>query len=292
MLLTSMRKNNMTDPAIVLGHRYSKEQKASLEQFENVTIIDHEELNHRNLTCSKPVVMLQAKTDYVTWADCDAIFAGNCQKYLTPDPDHIHIRMRGLKENAMVFSHYYNKDEEIKTGIPRRILEIWREDIGESDKPKIKTCASACFLSLHTKHRPFIEKWRDQMYEVLPDDNVGVVDHRSIAYFQTDESVLNSVLCFSETAPPPTESYKLDKDPNAFFVHFVNHPKPWQMWNSYTASHFDKTVAIMEWAIDNGIKPPTLIPFSFSRKFRMVNLMLAPFGKTYSRIMKFLDSLE
>ena len=217
---------------------------------------------------------------------------GNCQKYLTPDPDHIHIRMRGLKENAMVFSHYYNKDEEIKTGIPRRILEIWREDIGESDKPKIKTCASACFLSLHTKHRPFIEKWRDQMYEVLPDDNVGVVDHRSIAYFQTDESVLNSVLCFSETAPPPTESYKLDKDPNAFFVHFVNHPKPWQMWNSYTASHFDKTVAIMEWAIDNGIKPPTLIPFSFSRKFRMVNLMLAPFGKTYSRIMKFLDSLE
>ena len=286
LLLSSMRKNSMDDPVIVMAHKYSEHDKAVIRQFENVRIIEHDKHSSRNLTCSKPAVMLEAETDYVTWVDSDAVFIGNCDTYLVPDEDHIHIRMRALKENSMVFEKYYADDEGRNSGIPVKILDIWRNDIGEKNEPSIRTAASACFMSLHTKHKAFLEKWREQIIKVLPDDNVGVVDRRSIAYFQTDESVLNSVLCFSQTAPPPTDNYKLDKDPKAYFVHFVLQPKPWQMCNSYTARHFDKTVDMVEWAIDKGIEPPAPVPFSLKRKYKRINMWLAPLGKNIARAQK------
>ena len=292
LLLSSMRKNGMNNPVIVLAHKYSDHDKIIIKQFDNVRIIDHDTHSSRNLTCSKPSVMLEAETDYVTWVDCDAIFIGNCAQYLTPDEDHIHIRMRALKENYMVFEKYYADNEGRNSGIPVKILDVWHDDIREKDTPAISTCASACFMSLHTKHREFLEKWREQILKVLPDDNVGVVDRRSSAYFQTDESVLNSVMCFSNAAPPPTDTYKLDKDPKAYFVHFVLQPKPWQMWNSYTARHFDKTVDIVEWAIANGIKPPSPVPFSLKRKYKIINMWLAPLGKNIARVQKVLGNFK
>lgn len=287
LLIASMRKYSMNEPVLVQGYGYSENDIAVLKQFPDVTVLNSPRSSGRNLTCSKPDIMLLAKTDYVTWADSDAIFYGNCSRYLTADPGHIHVRMREPRENASVFANSYEPGDDYGS-IPAKVLETWRNDVGENREPALNSCCSACFISLHTSHRAFLEKWRDQMHKVLPDDDVGVCDNRSFAYFQTDESVLNSVLCFSKTAISPTANYMLDKDPDAFYIHFAFRPKPWQMWNMYSIKHFDKTVALVEWAVEHGYKTPGPIPFALQRKYRVLNHLLARFGKNWIRAKKVL----
>ncbi len=287
LLIASMRKHSMNEPVIVLGYGYSDSDIACLKAFAGVTVESRQCDSKRNMTCSKPDAMLLADTEYVTWVDCDGMFTGNCSEYLTADPEHLHVRLRGIKENSMVFAGRYSNSGK-DTNIPVAILNIWRKDVEENSEPAIDTSVSACYISAHRNHRPFLEKWRNQMHKVLPNDDVGVVDNRSMAYFQTDESVLNSVLCFSSCAPPPTENYMLDKDVNAYFVHFAYPPKPWQMWNSYTVKHLDKTLDVVDWALAQGFPPPGKVPFSLESKYRGISYRLAPLGKHVHRIKKLL----
>lgn len=290
LLIVSMRKNSMSEPVLVQGEGYSESDIAVLKQFSDVTVLNRTHSFGRNLTCSKPDVMLLADTDYITWADSDAIFYGNCSRYLTADPDHVHVRMREPQENASVFINSYEAGDTYGS-IPAKVLDTWRKDIGENTEPALRTCCSACFISIHRNHRAILEKWRDQMQKVLPDDDVGVCDARSFAYFQTDESVLNSVLCFSKAAVPPTDNFMLDKDPNAFYIHFAFRPKPWQMWNMYSIKHFDKTVELVEWAVAQGYRTPGPVPISLQRKHRVLNHLLARFGKSWIRVKKALRRL-
>ncbi len=290
MLIASMRKNSMNEPVLVQGEAYSESDIEVLKQFSDVQVLNRPYHISRNLTCSKPDAMLLADTDYITWADCDAIFTGNCSRYLTTDPEHIHIGMRGVLENADVFAKRYDANDTY-CAIPTKILDIWRKDIGENTEPAIRTCGSACFISLHRSHRNLLEKWREQIQKVLPDDDTGVCNKLSFAYFQTDESVLNSVLCFSKTAIPPTDNFMLDKDPDAFFIHFAYQPKPWQMWNRYSIKYFDKTVELVEWAVAQGYKTPGPVPISLQRKYRKLNHILSHFGKNLLRSKKVLRRL-
>ncbi|MFA7230709.1 MAG: hypothetical protein WC071_05520 [Victivallaceae bacterium] len=290
ILIASMRKNAMTEPVMVLASNYSKTDIEVLEQFPDVKVIPHHDPSHRNPTCAKPDVMLLPDTEYVTWADCDGMFFGNCSKYLTADPEHIHIRMRSVKDNIQVFSNHYAPDEQ--AGIPEHILAIWRKDVGENYEPAIKTCGSACFISVHRNHRLFLKKWQNLIEKVLPNDNVGVCDKRSPAYFQTDESALNAVLCFAKDAPLPTSDFMLDKDPDAYFIHFAYQPKPWQMWSSYAAKHFDKVMALIDWSAAQGYKLPGPLPMSLNKKYKAVNLLLARFSKHYLHLLKLLHILH
>ena len=290
LLIVSMRKNSMNEPVLIQGVGYTESDIAILKQFADVTVLNKTGSSSRNLCCSKPDAMLLPDTDYVTWADCDAIFFGNCSRYLTADPNHIHVEMRAMKENAGVFAHIYEAGDTYG-GIPAKILDTWREDINENTEPAIHTCCTSCFISLHRSHRDLLEKWRDQMQKVLPDDDTGVCNKSSFAYFQTDESVLNSVLCFSRDAIPPTDNFMLDKDPDAFFIHFAYQPKPWQMWNMYSIKHFDKTIELVEWALAQGYKTPGPIPISLQRKYRTLNHLLAYFGKNWVRAKKVLRRL-
>jgi hypothetical protein len=289
LLIASMRKNSMNEPVLVQGVDYTESDIAILKQFTDVQILSSHN-TRRNLTCSKPAAMLMADTDYITWVDCDSIFYGNCSRYLTADPDHIHVEMRASKDNAGVFARFYEPDDTYGD-IPAKILDVWRQDIGENTEPALHSCCSCCFVSLHRSHRAILEKWRDQMQKVLPDDNVGVYDKRSFAYFQTDESVLNSVLFFSRVAVPPAEHYMLASDPDAFHIHFAYQPKPWRMWNSYTIQYFDKTVELVEWAVAQGYKTPGPVPVSLQRKYRKLNHLLAPLGKNWVRAKKVLRRL-
>jgi hypothetical protein len=291
LLIASMRKSLMNEQVIVLADKYSEHDISVLKQFGDVNIVDNSSDSSRNLTCSKPDAMMLADTEYVTWVDCDGIFAGNCSEYLTVEQDYIHARLRGRQENNMVFAGRYHDGDEYGS-IPKHILNIWGDDVGENSSPALETCVTACFISLHRKYRFFLEKWRDQINKVLPKDNVGVCDKRSTAYFQTDESVLNSLLCFGKDMPEPAPTFKLDKDPNAFYIHFAYMPKPWQMWNDYTIKHFDRTVEIVEWAVANGYETPSTIPFSLKRKYRKLNHMLAKLGKHVARAQKLLQLLR
>jgi len=287
LLIVSMRKNSMNEPVLVQGEGYEESDIAVLKQFADVTVLNRQNNSERNLCCSKPDAMLLPETDYVTWVDSDSIFYGNCSRYLTADPDHIHVEVRGLKENNAVFSKCYEANDPYGS-IPAKVLDTWRKDIGENTEPALRTCCSTCFISLHMSHRALLEKWRDQIHKILPTDNVGVYDTRSFAYFQTDESVLNSILCFSKVAVPPTDKFMLDKDPSAMYIHFAYNPKPWQMWNMYTIKHFDKTVKLVEWAVAQGYKTPGPVPFSLQRKYRKLNHLLARFGKNWARAKKVL----
>ena len=272
MLVASMRCHDMHEPVIVCGVEYSSEAKDILQQFPDVRIVDVPR-GRLSLTCQKPNAMLLAETKFVTWADCDAFFHGNCSKLLTPqDENLIHIRRRSLTENKMVYP-------QSPTGaIPDEILDIWQTDVGERTEARFNTCCSACFMSLATRQRPFLERWRDQMTQVLPKGDIGVVDRRSKAYFQTDESVLNSLLCFLKEAPEVTADYQLNKNQEALFIHFVAHPKPWHGWSAYGFPHFDRYVAVAEYLLDNRFKlPDGRIPYSLLRKNKFLcRLLIKP----------------
>lgn len=287
LLIASMRMNGMDEPVLVLAENYSADDIACLEQFGDVKIIQRDDRFKRNLTYSKPDAMLLADTDFVTWVDCDALFYGNCSLLLPPEPGYIHIRRRGYTENAHGFAEFYAPGER-PGPIPAEVLDIWRRDVGENSEPAFDTCSSACFISIAREHCFILEKWREQIAKVMPEDNVGIVDKRSKAYFQTDESVLNSILCFAAGAPKVSPEYKLDKNSDAFFIHFNYQPKPWQLWNDYTVRHYDRTLTVLEWALEKGYKTPGPVPFSLQRKYRTVSKLLAPFTRNYYRVRKFL----
>ena len=286
LVLASMRMNSMSEPVLVMAENYSADDAACLEQFGNVNIVHRKESFKRNLTFSKPDAMLLVKdSENITWVDCDALFYGNCSKYLAPAPGYVHVRRRAYPENALGFEKFYDADEK-RGPIPDKVLDVWREDVSENETPAFDTCVSACYISIPYEYRFVLEKWRNQIAKVMPEDNVGIVDKRSVAYFQTDESVLNSVLCFCKGAPKIEPEYKLDKDPDAFFIHFNYQPKPWKLWNDYTIKHYDKTLDVVEWAIANNFKLPSSLPFALSRKHRFFSHMLAPFTRNYYRVKK------
>ncbi len=272
MLVASMRCHGMQEPVIVCGIEYSDEAKDILQQFPDVRIVDVPR-GKLSLTCQKPNAMLLAETKFVTWADCDAFFHGNCSALLTPQNENfIHVRRRSLAENRRVYP------QSSSGAIPDDILDLWRTDVGERTEARFDTCCSACFLSLATNQRVFLERWRDQMKQVLPEGDIGVVDRRSKAYFQTDESVLNSLLCFLKEAPEVTANFQLNKNQEALFIHFVAHPKPWHGWSSYAFPHFDRYVAVAEYLLNNHFKlPGGSMPYSLLRKNKLFcRLLIKP----------------
>jgi len=124
------------------------------------------------------------------------------------------------------------------------------------------------------------------MLKVLPSD-VGIVQDSSIAYFQTDESVLNSLLLFAEDAPDFPARYMADKLNLPHFVHFAYNPKPWIMWNNRSLKYFDKTMDIIEWAYNNGLGVDGVpLPPSFKRKNKFIYTALSPLARYIYKALK------
>lgn len=273
LLIASMRRSGMDEPVLVYGSGFESRDERVLQALGDVRIVPVGSAV-RSLTCSKADAMLLADTEYVTWVDCDGFFTGNVSELLVPpSPDEIHIRMRGELENSHAFaSHLFGSDGR---SIPPEVLNQWRKDVpGALALPANPRSCSACLFSLHRSHRDFLEMWREQMAKVLPAGNVGVVDQRLLFYHQLDESVLNSLLCFMPGAPKVTPSYRLDKDPNALFVHFVCHPKPWAGWTNYSYRHYERYLAVVDYAIRSGLELPGPLPFSLRRKNRLLCRLL------------------
>ena len=275
MLIASMRKSGMDEPVLVGAHKFTPEAEEILKQLGDVTIYTLKDVD-RSLTCYKPTVMKDVGTEYITWIDGDGFFSGNCSEYLPPlSPDEIHIRMRGPEENAGAFDGYrYGEDGR---SIPKAVLAAWKSDVGSDLEPRISRNCVASSFSIHRSAIPFLQKWHEQMNKVLPAGNVGVVDHTLKYYHMLDESVLNSVLCFYSGAPRVSDTYRLDKDRNAFFGHFGGFLKPWNAWTPYWFRHFDAYTSVADWAIKQGFKLPGPLPYSLDPAHKtMCRLLLHP----------------
>jgi hypothetical protein len=284
LMISSLRKNGMDEPVIVGTKGFDAESAAILAQLGDVRLVPFDDFR-RSLTCCKAQAMLQAETEYITWVDSDGFFVGNCSHRLIPEtPDQIHVRMRSAAEQPQAFKGYtYGEDGH---QIPQAVLEVWKKNIGGLDEPRIRRSCSACFLSVHKSARPFLEKWHEQMMTVLPANNIGVVDRSLKYYHQLDESVLNSCLAFFPQAPRVAETYRLDKDPNEIFIHFIGQPKPWQGWAPSAIRHFDHYVGVVEFAQSQGWRMPGPVPACLKRENRlMCNLLRYPVSIRY-KIMK------
>lgn len=289
LLIASMRKNGMDEPVRVGAYRFTPEAAAMLEQLGNVRI-HHLDSTSRSLTCIKPAIMLLADTEYITWVDSDSFFTGNCSARLIPEhPGEIHIRKRSEQENPQAFRNY-TCGEDGHT-IPATILDAWRADVGERQTPRNLQSCSACFLSVHKSARPFLERWDEQMMKLLPAGNVGVVDRSLKFYHQLDESVLNSLLCFAGCAPETAKTYRLDKDINELYVHFIGSPKPWRGWTPYSIRHFKRYTDVVNYALAAGFIRPADVPFPLNSAHETLCRIAAPFISLDTKIRNRLKRL-
>ncbi len=274
LLAASMRKHGMDEPILVFADKYTPQAKELLTQFAPIRIVDAPP-SKRSMTCRKAEAMLCADTEFMTWIDCDGFFSGNCSGMLAPErPEEIHVRLRGAAEMTG-FRRFYGPGET-HGAIPKAMTDVWQRDVGERSDAALPGCVSACALSIGATRRDFLERWDRQMKQVLPDDNVGVTDSRTTAYFQTDESVLNSLLSFMKDAPPISSGYRLNRKPGPIYIHFVCHPKPWKGWTDYSFTSYDAYIDVVKWLISQNYRMPGALPFSLRPGLKILRRLSIP----------------
>lgn len=273
LLAASMRMNGMKEPFVAGAVRWPDIWKRRLAALDGVTVLDLAG-DRRVVACQKPEMMLShaVKTPWVTWADCDAIFKGNCSDLLLP-----------RRENEILIRPY---DPPPADFTPAN-LAVWRRDVGERDEPRLATRVNNPFISIHRSQAPFLERWRDQMLKVLPMD-VGIIMKHGTPYFQTDESVLGSLLCFANEAPAVADPYTMDgRTVNGarYFAHLSYNPKPWQMWNAHCLRWYDDVLAVRDWLLARGIVSRGDLPFALQDHPRL-HRSLAPLAPHVWRLKK------
>ncbi|OQC16123.1 MAG: hypothetical protein BWX73_00965 [Lentisphaerae bacterium ADurb.Bin082] len=285
LLAVSMRQHGMTEPLLVGTYDWPQEWLDDIQRIPGVNTIPLPTEDKRCVTCSKPIIMLAAETEFMTWVDCDGIFVGNCSARIIGEEGSLYLRPRVPSEVRELY-HRERKPGDPPETIPPGILSIWQRDVGERQDSARQTSCSAALISAHRSQRPFLEKWRQQILKVLPTD-VGVVNHDSLAYFQTDESVLNSLLCFAADAPPVTEKYRADKlDTGEYYIHFAYNPKPWQMWTKYALRFYAQTLDTVEYGVEANWLPQAKLPYTLQRRYQGLCRLLAPFAANVARAKK------
>jgi hypothetical protein len=126
---------------------------------------------------------------------------------------------------------------------------------------------------LHRRHLGFVREWQAQIAKVIPPTDVGPVDKSSPAYFMTDESVLTSLLAFSDAAPPIAK-IRLNEDPAAHIAHFGANPKPWKRWRKHLWYCHHHVLDLIDWAEASGYRIPPL-PWSFRRSSELPAYLMA-----------------
>ena len=279
LLVASMRKNKMPHPVVVGTMDWTDDMKRHILALGDVTL--HELPKSKQcVACQKPTLMScdEVKTDWVCWADADAIFVGDCSEWLLGnDPDEIVIR----------------KCSPPPPLLTAKVLAIWQHDVealcGKAlpESRLGNTTVNNPFIVLHRKWRPFLVNWRIQIERVIAPD-VMTPWQKNSAYFQTDESVLGSLLCFAPDAPKVTERYKANGsiDRNRYFAHFAYNPKPWQMWNSYSIRWYDEVSSVVAWLVEQAIIKPNEIPRSLKKSWWPVFRSVAPLAPWVWRFIK------
>ena len=259
LLVASMRRNGMGHPVVVGAVEWPEEMKRRLRALGGATVVDFPR-DRRCVTCQKPLVMLrdEVRTDWVCWVDSDGIFVGDCSEWI-----------EGGDEDEIIVRQY---DPPPQDFTPEN-LETWRRDVERHcgaalPESRYATRANAPFVAIHRKWSPFLERWQRQIEAVLPSD-VGIIMRHGTAYFQTDESVLGSLLCFDPGAPRVTDDYKADgrTDRSRHYAHFAYNPKPWIMWNARAALWRGEVFDLADWLVEKGIAARRDLPLSLRRGF-------------------------
>ncbi|MDD3118666.1 MAG: hypothetical protein PHQ27_05780 [Victivallales bacterium] len=284
LLIASIRKNGMDEPILVGTYHWPRQWIDDIKKFPGVETAELSLTDRRSVTCSKPEIILRAQTEYVTWLDCDGIFTGNCSDVIGSKPGEIYIRSRTAPEIEEIFRKQRRPGEE-PGEIPAAVLDIWQRDVGEHLEPRRRRSCSAGIFTIHRDSLPFMRRWIEQMKKVLPAD-VMLVEDGSIAYFQTDDAVLNSLLLYAYDAPEISREYHADDTSRAFYAHFAFSPKPWIMWNSYSMRYYDQTMAIVAWAAAGGYLPTAGLPYSLRKECGWFFRRSTPGAKWYSRWLK------
>lgn len=286
LLLASIRKSGMDEPVLFGAYNWSQRWKEDILKFPGVALAELPITDRRSVTCSKPEIMLHATTERVTWLDCDGYLTGNCSACLDGPAETVNIRLRTPPEVAELYRKSRRPGEDLGV-IPASILAVWRHDVGGLSEPRYQRSASAGVIGLSlVRHRDFLERWRMQMRQVLPAD-VAVVADGNAAYFQTDDSVMNSLLLFDPSAPALMSGYTADHLDKPHFVHFGYNPKPWVMWNRHSLKHFDAVMDIIEWALAQGYAPQAALPYMFQRRNKAMCTLLSWLSKPVSKWRKY-----
>lgn len=259
LLVASMRMNGMKHPAVVGAMGWTPEMKRRVTALGEVTVCELPN-SRQCVACQKPMLMGcdDVKTDWVCWADADGMFIGDCSEWLTGDsPDEIVIR----------------RYDPVPPDFTEANLEIWRKDIehylgSALPRSRYDTRFNNPFIVLHRSHFPFLQHWQTQIRNVLPPD-VKIIMEKGTAYFQTDESVLGSLLCFDPIAPRVADYYRANgsADKNRYFAHFAYNPKPWQMWNPHSVRWHDDIMRVVDWLLKEKIVAPSDLPLSLRRSW-------------------------
>ena len=257
-LVASMRRNGMRHPVVVGVMDWPDVMKRRILSLGGVRIWELPR-SKQCVACQKPMLMGcdAVDTEWVCWADSDAVFVGDCSEWLVgDDPEEIVVRK-------------YSPPPPLLTAAR---LEIWRRDVEHLCGTALAasrlgdTTVNNPFIVLHRKWRPFLERWRIQTEHVIAPD-VTTPWQKNSAYFQTDESVLGSLLCFDPDAPKVTENYKANGcvDRNRYFAHFAYNPKPWQMWNPHSLRWHDVLAPVVDWVVAEGFVAESELPRALRR---------------------------
>ena len=269
LLLLSLRRSGVNLPVHVVTHNLGEADRALLSQIDGVTLFKaSDEANHRNIVYQKTAAILTADTDLIMWIDSDCIVTGDITPLMDAAGDGLQIRMRPEPEIAYLFKRRYAAGEKRGT-LPGKVLEIWRNDVGERRMPAINTSCNAHCFTVHRKHLDFIRRWDQQIRKVIPAESCsGVVNDRSFAYFLLDEAVMSSMLAFSEV-PPSIRPYLMDAYPDCAVIHFGGQPKPWRRWLLRNMEYFDTITGLLEWAEKKGWALPYK-PWYLQRKYKKI----------------------
>ncbi len=295
LLVASARKAGMKEPFLVGVKKFNPEAERVLTQLGDVKIVNLDGVS-RSLTCLKANVMLGVETEFATWADSDAFFTGNVSPILAPEsPEEIHFRLRSPAEMPAAFRGHAFGEDGLR--IPKAVLDVWRRDIADvagegRDAPRYETSGSASFCALSmARHRRFVEIWDKLQMKVLPDRDVGVVDKSLKYYHQLDESTLNACLNFVPDAPRVQKTYRMDKERDRLFVHFIARPKPWEGWTRRAFRFFDEYVALVDWAVAGGLTLPGPVPACLKASNKRLMSVMIPWMTLKPKIAKRLNRL-
>lgn len=280
LLAASMRRYGMKEPLLVGAVNWPERLKDKLRAVGGVAFVDLPG-DRRSVTCQKPEMMMHpdVKTPWVSWADCDGIFIGDCSDLMLP------------KSEGEILIRRYSPPPPDFT--PENV-EVWRRDVGERETPRLDTRLNAPFISIHRSQMPFLRHWREQMAKVLPTD-VGIVMARNSPYFQTDESVLGSLLLFAHDAPEVAATYTMNgstTNGERYFAHFAYNPKPWQMWNGHCLKWYEQTMGVVDWLLERGIAEPREVPFALRRSHESLHRLCAPLAPQVWRAKKLKRKLK
>ena len=271
LLVASLRRFNVDCDVNILGFDLSPKTSSLLTQFDRVKVIPADQ----NMAFNGKIGAIRtANQGMISWLDADCMVTGDVSQYIEVPKNGIRIRFRSSEENGLRFADEYSAKDKYGS-VPQFLLDHWKEDVNEREEPATDSVASNCAFTIDSSKLDFIDKWYEFM-KMIRDQNkqspaysLGLSGKR-----MSDELAINALLAFSKSAPD-TYPYLLDKDKDAYLVHFHERRKPWKMWTLSQIKHYDLVMDTLDWVKTSDYKLPDRRPWPFQKSKKLLAFSLA-----------------